>query len=408
MVKNRGRIGIYLLLLLIGLILGGIIGGEFVRRAYYSGGMQGSGGDTVDNTDLSPGGQSDASDRAQGNITNSRKSAIVVATQEVEQCVVSIIVTQLEFVGSSYYYEDFFDMFFMPKLVPKYREVRNMGSGFVISKDGLILTNNHVVDKAKKLFINFPDGRKIEGKIVGQDIYSDLAVVSVKEGGDFECVTFGNSDDLMIGEWVIAIGNPFLDFFDARPTVTVGVVSALNRNFAPGGKVYYQNMIQTDAAINPGNSGGPLINALGEVIGINSFIYEGTKKTGRNPTGIGFAIPVNRADRVVNELVKYGRRRQVWTGISVQDIDRSIALALGLENARGVLITELWPGDPGIKAGLKVNDIIIQMGNRAIRSIVDFDGFFVNYFPGDKLKVTVIRSGKKITKTMVLEEFKSK
>lgn len=404
MVRNRGKIGVYVFLLLLGLILGGIIGGEFIRRTYFNEAIQSS-GDTVEHTEVSTGDNTGVFDGTQQGITSSRKSAIVTATQKVEQCVVSIVVTQLEFVGSSYYYEDFFDMFFMPKLVPKYREVQNMGSGFVISKDGLILTNNHVVNNAKKLFINFPDGRKIEGKIVGQDLYSDLAVISVKESDNFNCVTLGNSDDLMIGEWVIAIGNPFLNFFDARPTVTVGVVSALNRNFAPGENVYYQNMIQTDAAINPGNSGGPLVNAVGEVIGINSFVYVGTKRAKRNPTGIGFAIPVNRAKRVVHELTTYGRRRQVWTGISVQDIDRSIALALGLDNTRGVIIADLSPGDPGIKAGLKVNDIIIRMGDRAIRSHVDFEGLFVNYFPGDKLKVTVVRNGIEMVKTMVLEEF---
>ena len=145
----------------------------------------------------------------------------------MEPCVVGIVVTQIQVVGSSYYYEDFFDLFFAPKLVPRYREVQNMGSGFVINDDGLILTNNHVVEGAKKLYINFPDGRKLEGKVIGRDPYSDLAVVKAS-GSGFRSITFGNSDDLMIGEWVIAIGNPFLNFFnDAQPTVTVGVVLSL-------------------------------------------------------------------------------------------------------------------------------------------------------------------------------------
>jgi serine protease Do len=337
-------------------------------------------------------------------ISSSRKNAIVRATRQVEPCVVGIVVTQIQVVGSSYNYEDFFDLFFAPKLVPRYREVQNMGSGFVISEDGIILTNNHVVEGAKKLYINFPDGRQIEGSVIGRDPYSDLAVVRV-QGRDFKSITFGNSDDMMIGEWVIAIGNPFLNFFgDAQPTVTVGVVSALNRNFAPSENVYYQNMIQTDAAINPGNSGGPLVNALGEVIGINAFIYTGNNAN-RGSIGIGFAIPINNAKRVVEELVSYGKRRPVWTGISVQDLDRSIALALGLDRTGGVIVTDLQHGSPGVQAGLKVNDVITSMGKRRIESHVDLDGFFVNYFPGDKVPVSVIRSGKALSLTLVLREY---
>ncbi len=409
MAKNSGRVSVYLLLLAIGLILGGIIGSEVFRRGYFNNLFQ-KRSTFHDSTEITDRGKSDdltdqsGSSVAQITIPTSRKNAIVVATQAVEPCVVGIVVTQIQVVGSSYYYEDFFDLFFAPKLVPRYREVQNMGSGFVINDDGLILTNNHVVEGAKKLYINFPDGRKLEGKVIGRDPYSDLAVVKAS-GSGFRSITFGNSDDLMIGEWVIAIGNPFLNFFnDAQPTVTVGVVSALNRNFAPSENVYYQNMIQTDAAINPGNSGGPLVNALGEVVGINAFIYTGNKRN-RGSIGIGFAIPINIAKRVVKELVKYGRRRPVWTGISVQDLDRSIALALGLNHTNGVIITDLQRGSPGVDAGLKVNDIIIRMGDRQIQSHLDLDGFFVNYFPEDSVPVTVIRAGKKIARNLVLKEF---
>lgn len=406
---KNGKVGVYLLLLAIGLILGGIIGGEVVRRLYFDDTSQqkGTGADSTGYIDRSKSGLTSGqtgSGGIQPAIPGSRRNAIVIATQTVEPCVVGIVVTQIQVVGTSYYYEDFFDMFFTPKLVPRYREVQNMGSGFIIDKDGLILTNNHVVEGAKKLYINFPDGRQLEGKVIGRDPYSDLAVVKVK-GNGFKSIQFGNSDDLMIGEWVIAIGNPFLSFFnDAQPTVTVGVVSALNRNFAPSENVYYQNMIQTDAAINPGNSGGPLVNALGEVVGINAFIYTGNKKN-RGSIGIGFAIPINSAKRVVNELVKFGRRRPVWTGISVQDLDRSIALALGLSHTKGVVITDLQQGSPGVSSGLKVNDVIVRMGRRRIQSHVDLDGFFVNYFPGDVVRVSVIRGGKKITRKLVLKEY---
>lgn len=405
--NRSGKIGTYFLILIIGLILGGMLGGEVIRRVFREDPQ--SDASHTERPDPENVNSESSLQQLQDDILNTRRNAIVLAAQRVEKSVVSIIVTQVQYIGSTYHYEDFFDMFFMPKMVPKYREVQNMGSGFILDKDGLILTNNHVVDGAKKLYINFPDGRQLEGAIVGQDPYSDLAVVSVKDKkGSFSNVALGNSDDLMIGEWVIAIGNPFLNFYDAKPTVTVGVVSALNRNFAPGDNVYYQNMIQTDAAINPGNSGGPLLNALGEVIGINSFVYMGTKKAKRDPAGMGFAIPINRAKRVVHELVTYGKRRQVWTGISVQDIDRSMALALGLGEMSGVIVADLSKNDPGDKAGLKVNDVITSMGNRIIRSHMDFEGLFVNYFPGDMVPVTVVRGGETITLSLTLEEYRGK
>ena len=405
MLNQKGNIAFYFLLLFIGLILGGILGAEFVKRLYTTEPATSSGSNTLDAKNQNTG----SINQASNNLMNTRKTAIVTATQKVEPCVVGIVVTQLQLVGASSYSEDFFDLFFGPQMMPKFREVQNMGSGFIIEEDGLILTNNHVVDGAQKLFVNFPDGKQIEATIVGQDPYSDLAVVSVKGSGrTFNSIQFGNSSDLLIGEWVIAIGNPFLNFFnDAQPTVTVGVVSALNRNFAPSENVYYQNMIQTDASINPGNSGGPLVNAVGEVVGINAFIYTGSKQNSGS-IGIGFAIPINIAKRVIKELVTYGARRQVLTGIAVQDIDRSTALSLGLSGTEGVIIIDLQPGSPGEKAGLRVHDIIVQMGNRAIQSHKDLDGFFVNYFPNDIVQVKVIRSGTALEKKMVLGELQSK
>jgi serine protease Do len=209
----------------------------------------------------------------------------------------------------------------------------------------------------------------------------------------------------MIGEWVIAIGNPFLNFFnDPRPTVTVGVVSAINRNFSPGDNVYYQGMIQTDAAINPGNSGGPLINADGEVIGINAFIYTGSRQN-KGSIGIGFAIPVNRVRRVVKELLEYGRRRQVWTGITVQDIDRAIALTLGMTGTDGVVVTDIQPGSPGQAAGLKNGDVIMNMGGRKIHAHEDLEGFFLDYFVGDTVKMQFQRNGRTLDCEMKLKEF---
>ena len=341
------------------------------------------------------------------NLALNRNNAIVSATRNVASCVVGIVVTQIQMVRNPYYSDDFFDFFFGPEHQPGYRQVESMGSGFVIRKDGMILTNFHVVQNAAKLYVNFSDGRRIEGKVVGVDERSDLAVVSVS-GDNFKCIKLGNSDVAMIGEWAIAIGNPFLNFInDAHPTVTVGVISALDRNFAPTEGVYYQGMIQTDAAINPGNSGGPLVNALGEVVGINTFIYTGSN-VNKGSIGIGFAIPINRARKVAEELIRYGKRRQIWTGISVQDLNRSIALTLGYEGTDGVVIVSVQPGSPGDKAGLHTGDIVKKMGTRSIQSHADIDGFFLDFFVGDRVTMNIIRKGKPLDIKLTLNEYVGK
>jgi serine protease Do len=411
---HTGKASVYLLLILLGLIAGIFIGGEVIRNIYLNPDAFSflAGRKAADQTPaqgqsrISPASRMPDAAATDDAVSFSRRNAIVTATEQAAPCVVGIVVTQLQ-VESYYAGDDFFDLFLAPKLVPKYKEIENMGSGFIISDDGLILTNNHVVQNAQKLFVNFPDGRQLPATIVGQDPYSDLAVVSVHQKG-FRAARFGNSDELMSGEWVIAIGNPFLNFFnDPNPTVTVGVVSAKNRNFTPMEDVYYQNMIQTDAAINPGNSGGPLVNARGEVIGINTFIFTGSKKY-MGSIGIGFAIPINRAKRVVDELEKFGKRRQIWTGIIVQDIDRPVALTLGYEHLEGVLVTDVQAGSSGEAAGLKAGDVITQMGDRLIRSHADLDGFFLNYFVGDSIDISVLRKRQKVQIRLTLKEFPSR
>ncbi|MFW5960211.1 MAG: S1C family serine protease [Chitinivibrionales bacterium] len=341
---------------------------------------------------------------ASSSIEERRTNSIVTAVDKVQGSVVGIVVTQLKYLGKRYYYEDFFDLFLAPKAVPKYREVQNMGSGVIIDEEGLILTNNHVVEGAKELYVNFPDGRRLKGEIKGRDKYSDLAVISV-EGSGFNHAEFADSDRLRIGEWVIAIGNPFLSFFnDSKPTVTVGVISALNRNFSPKGDVYYQNMIQTDAAINPGNSGGALVNGTGKVVGINAFIYTGGSRSSGS-IGIGFAIPVNAAVKVAEELISFGQRRPVWTGITVQDVDRRTALLMGLDEPNGVIIKSIKEGSPGDESGLKKNDIIVAMGHRRINDHKDLEGVFVAAFPGDTVAVRILRNSEREKREMVLKEY---
>ncbi len=403
--KNRnGGVGTYVLFLLVGLLLGAILGGELMRR-YHSPGVAGR--DSTPNPPVRPFVEpaSDPGDTVSqtDGVRDSRQNAIVAATREAAPSVVGIVVTAQKYVGESYYYEDFFDLFYGPRPAPRYKEVKGMGSGVIISKDGLILTNNHVVQGAGKLVVNFSDGRQIPGTVIGQDPQADLALIRV-DADNLKAAKLGSSDDIVIGEWVLAIGNPFLYIFDPNPTVTVGVVSALNRNFMPVEDVYYQDMIQTDAAINPGNSGGPLVNAVGEVIGINSFIYTDNKQN-KGWIGIGFAIPIERAKKVVDELLEHGRRRPVWTGISVQDLDRSTALAKGYDKLDGVIVTDVLEGSPGDEAGIRVGDIIVRMGNRRIHSHSDIEGIFLNYFVGDQIGMEIVRNKRKLSISLDLEEY---
>ena len=412
--RNNGKAAVYLTFLGAGIILGLLFGGKIIRRFDLQRYIPFT-SSVKSPKEVSPEPLPPLHSQPQQPVSNaqnagtpvvaSRNNAIVQATRLVAPCVVGVVVTQIQMVRSPYYNDDFFDFFFGPDLQPRYRQVESIGSGFVIRKDGIILTNFHVVQNAAKLYVNFSDGRRFEGRIVGVDERSDLAVIAVK-GENLPCVKFGDAEQAMIGEWAIAIGNPFLNFInDAHPTVTVGVVSARNRNFAPSEGVYYQGMIQTDAAINPGNSGGPLVNALGEVIGINTFIYTGSKNS-KGSIGIGFAIPINRARRVAEELITYGQRRQVWTGISVQDLTRSVALALGYDGLDGVAVVSVQPGSPGARAGLQTGDIIKKMGDRTIVSHMDIDGFFLDYFVGDTIRMEIIRKGKNMSVNLTLSEYK--
>jgi serine protease Do len=416
---SEGKTIVYLVFLIVGVTLGLLFGGKIVRWASSDGRIP-----FISEKQKPPTSQknltedepmvstrhserSDNSAEVNSMVTFSRRNAIVAATRKVAPCVVGIVVTQIQVVRNPYYSQNYFDFFFGPDMRPRYRQVESIGSGFVISKDGMILTNFHVIQNAAKLYVNFSDGRRFEGSIVGFDERSDLAVIALK-GEKFPRITFGDADKAMIGEWAIAIGNPFLNFInDAHPTVTVGVISALNRNFAPSEGVYYQGMIQTDAAINPGNSGGPLVNALGEVIGINTFIYTGSNNN-KGSIGIGFAIPINRARKVAEELITYGKRRQVWTGISVQDLNRAVALALGYNGLDGVAVVSVQPGSPGEKAGLRTGDIIQRMGNRTIFSHADIDGFFLDYFVGDKIDIGILRKGKEMKVVLTLSEYKER
>jgi serine protease Do len=293
-------------------------------------------------------------------IGDSRRNAIVTAAEVAGKAVVSITAVESRTYTLSPFprgFDDVFSQFFGSHPGQTYREdVPKFGSGFIFDDDGHILTNAHVVAGAEAITVTLADGRQISGRVLGGDLAYDLAVIKVDEK-DLPVVTVGNSDDLLVGEWAIAIGNPFGHLLgDSHPTVTVGVISATNRdinvNVAEGG--IYKNMIQTDAAINRGNSGGALVNARGEVIGVNTFIFT----EGGGSLGIGFAIPINKARQVAREIIEHGHVREVWIGISVVTLSGYLADRLGTQDTRGVVVSQLERGSPAARAGLEVGDII--------------------------------------------------
>jgi len=278
-----------------------------------------------------------------------------------------------------------------------------MGSGFIVSPNGYIWTNEHVVHGADKIIVHLPDGREFRAKLVGADEGSDVAVLKVK-GKRLPHVKLGNSDEVIVGEWAIAIGNPFGNIIKGEPTVTVGVISATGRDFGVQSGKVYRDMIQTDAAINKGNSGGPLVNALGEVIGVNTFIYTGSRWE-IGSVGIGFAIPINKVKRIAKELVRYGRVRPFWTGLSVQDVqDPLLAEALGLPRPEGVLITEVEPGSPGQKAGLRPKDVIVSVNGKPVHNTEEVQLAFSEGLVGDVYELEVVRFGKRHKVHLRLEE----
>ncbi len=318
----------------------------------------------------------------------------VDAAEKIKPSVVGVVVTKLKRVQHQNGYSSLFrpDLFSGSQPLTLYKTVHNMGSGVIVDSDGHVLTSNHIVEGAEELSVAFSDGRRFSAFVVGGDSLSDLAVIRVDSSGSgFLPAKFVEYDSLSVGEFVLAVGNPFLNFFNsADPTVTLGVVSALHRNFRFAGSGIYQDMIQTDAAINPGNSGGPLINSQGEVAGINSFIYTGDAEV-QGSVGIGFAIPGSRALHIAQELKNYGRRRIAWTGLNV-----------GEEG--GVVITDVALGGPGDLSGIKIGDRLVRIADRRISTAADIIGVFLPYFPGDSLKVAYVRDGKEFVANLVLVE----
>ena len=291
-------------------------------------------------------------------------------------------------------FEDFFRHFFGeggPQERP-YRQ-RSLGSGFVISADGYIVTNAHVVQQAEQIQVKLATGEAYDAKLIGSDQKTDVALIKVKPRGELPVVRLGDSDALEVGDWVVAIGNPF----GLSATVTAGIVSAKGRAIGAGP---YDDFIQTDASINPGNSGGPLANTRGEVVGINAAILS---RSGGN-VGIGFAIPINLARHIVDELRGSGKVVRGWLGVSIQDMTPGLAKSFGLDHPRGALVAEVAPNSPAAKAGLVRGDIILEFNGSPIEESHRLPVLVANTPVGTRADLKVLRGGQEKTVTVTVAE----
>jgi serine protease Do len=273
------------------------------------------------------------------------------------------------------------------------RKQQGVGSGFIMSKEGYILTNNHVVEGADQIKVKLAGGKEFEGKVVGRDPKTDLALVKIEGNADLQPLNLGNSDDLKVGNWVVAVGSPF----GLEQTVTAGIVSAKGRVIGSGP---YDNFIQTDASINPGNSGGPLINLQGEVVGINTAIIASGQ-------GIGFAIPINMAKEIAPQLQKRGHVTRGLLGVVIQDVTPELAKSLGLKESKGALVSQVAPGGPADKAGIEQGDVIVSFDGRMVNDSKDLPRIVASTTVGNTVTVKLLRDGKEVerqTKVGEMEE----
>jgi serine protease Do len=321
-----------------------------------------------------------------GEIAAGRQTAITTAVDRIAPSVVTVQTERIERVGG-----DMFDLFFGGA---RERAVPGLGSGFIVRDDGVIVTNAHVVAGATTISVAMRDGSTYPARLIGADEPNDLAVIRI-EGSNLPVAPMGTSRGLLIGEWAVAIGNP-LGFLigNTEPSVTAGVVSGVGRNLAatPQGAGVYVDMIQTDASINPGNSGGPLVNALGEVIGVNTAIFSPTGGS----IGVGFAIPIDRARRVVEDLLAHGQIRRPWDGINLRMAPPGSREVL----TAGAVVQTVVPGSPAARAGVRPGDILVRSRGRVIRNAYDWEAERLDFRVGDEVPLTVRRDNREFTATV--------
>jgi serine protease Do len=273
-------------------------------------------------------------------------------------------------------------------------EQRGVGSGFVMNREGYILTNNHVVEDADQIKVKLANGKEYEGKVVGRDPKTDLALIKINGSSDLQPLNLGNSDDLKVGSWVVAVGSPF----GLEQTVTAGIVSAKGRVIGSGP---YDNFIQTDASINPGNSGGPLINMKGEVVGINTAIIASGQ-------GIGFAIPINMAKEIAPQLQEKGHVTRGWLGVSIQEMTPELAKSFGLKEKKGALVAEVVSGSPAEKAGIEQGDVIVEFDGKEVTDSKDLPRMVASTPVGKAVTIKLSRSGKVLERQVKVGEMEEK
>jgi serine protease Do len=298
-----------------------------------------------------------------------------------------------EFFGSPFGEKNPFGDFFGPFSEgnqPRGFQQQGVGSGFVMSEDGYIVTNNHVIENADKIKVKFASGKEFTAKVIGRDGKTDLALIKIEGASDLHPLKLGNSDSLKVGSWVVAVGSPF----GLEQTVTVGIVSAKGRVIGSGP---YDNFIQTDASINPGNSGGPLINMNGEVVGINTAIIP-------NGQGIGFAIPVNMAKEIAPQLQKNGHVIRGWLGVSVQEVTPELAKSFGLKENKGALVAEVFKGTPAEKAGIEQGDIIVGFNGKDVSDSKELPRMLASTPIGEKATIKLLRNGSISERTVKVGE----
>lgn len=293
--------------------------------------------------------------------------------------------------------DDFFDRFFRNPVPRGDRKEQSLGTGFIFDEDGYVVTNNHVIEGAEDITVKLSSGAEVKADIIGRDPKTDLALIKLKKEGKYPFLALGDSNQVRVGDWVMAIGNP-LGF---EHTVTAGILSARGRSFGVGP---YDDFLQTDASINPGNSGGPLLNMAGEVIGINTMIATGGG--GRTNIGIGFAIPTNLAKGVVTQLKKKGRVVRGWMGVMIQPVSADMAKSMGLDEPRGALVADIDPEGPGVAAKLKRGDIVLTFNGQAVKDWQDLPLMVADTQVGTKVKVTVFRDKKEVTLDLTVAELR--
>ena len=322
-------------------------------------------------------------------INADRHNAITQAVEKVSPAVVSITATEVvQASRQSELFRRFYNL-------PTEQEHSSIGSGFIISSDGLVVTNEHVADAdAKKIVVSMMDSSQYEAEIIGTDELADLALLKINADREFPFMKFGNSDEVIVGEWSLAIGNPFGLFRTAQPSVTVGVVSALHRDFRPNPDKprVYADMIQTDAAINSGNSGGPLVDSRGRVIGVNTFIFTGGTSAGF--VGLGFAIPSNRVQKIINQLAATGEVKAEYDlGMETMPMSPRLVRQNNLPYVMGLFVNSINRDGPAFAGGVRPGDVIVRIGDERVQSQMHAQALFREHKIGDTLPVQLIRDG---------------